>query len=57
MIDATHCRHVEWLTLIQLPTGKMKLEFLENPSSSILEFSLISNLIQAHFWDFLKKAC
>ena len=31
---------------------KMKLEFLENPSSTLLGFSRISNLFQAHFWDF-----
>ena len=34
----------------------MKLEFLENPSSSLLGYSRISNFIQAHFWDFLKIA-
>ena len=33
--------------------GKMKLEFLENLSSTLLGFSRISNLIQAHFWDSL----
>ena len=36
---------------------KMKLEFLENPSSILLEYSRISNLFQAHFWDFLEIAC
>ena len=35
----------------------MKLEFLENPSSTLLRYSKICNLIQAHFWDFLKIAC
>ena len=35
----------------------MKLEFLENPSSTLLGYSRISNLIQAHFWDFLEIAC
>ena len=39
------------------PAGKMKLEFLENPSSTLLEISRISNLFQAHFWDFLEIAC
>ena len=39
------------------PAGKMKLEFLENPSSTLLGFSRISNLFQAHFWDFLEIAC
>ena len=33
------------------PAGKMKLEFLENPRSRI------SNLFQAHFWDFVEIAC
>ena len=36
---------------------KMKLEFLEKPSSTLLGYSRISNLIQAHFWDFLEIAC
>ena len=35
-----------------LPAGKMKLEFLENPSSTLLGYSRISNLIQAHFFGF-----
>ena len=37
----------------------MKLEFLENPSSTLLGYSRISNLIQAHdhFRDFLEIAC
>ena len=35
------------------PAGKMKLEFLENPSSTLLGYSRISNLILAHFLDFL----
>ena len=35
----------------------MKLDFLENPSSALLGFSRISNLIQVHFWDFLEIAC
>ena len=39
------------------PAGKMKLEFLENPSSTLLGFSRIFNLFQAHFWDFLEIAC
>ena len=39
------------------PAGKIKLEFLENPSSTLLGYSRISNLIQAHFWDFLEIAC
>ena len=39
------------------PAGKMKLEFLENPSSTLLGFSRISNLFQAYFWDFLEIAC
>ena len=43
---------VGWL----LPAGKTKLEFLENPSSTLLGYSRISNLIQAHFWDFLEIA-
>ena len=38
------------------PAGKMKLEFLENPSSTLLGYSRISNLFQAHFWDFLEIA-
>ena len=36
-----------------LPAGKMNLEFLENPSSTLLGYSRISNLFQAYFWDFL----
>ena len=36
---------------------KWKLEFLENPSSTLLGYSKISNLIQAYFWDFLEIAC
>ena len=39
------------------PAGKMKLEFLENPSSTLLGNSRISNLFQAHFLDFLEIAC
>ena len=39
------------------PAGKMKLEFLENTSSTLLGYSRISNLFQAHFWDFLEIAC
>ena len=39
------------------PAGKMKLEFLENPSSTLLGYSRISKLIQAHFLDFLEIAC
>ena len=39
------------------PAGKMKLDFLENPSSTLLGYSKISNLIQACFWDFLEIAC
>ena len=35
----------------------MKLEFLENPSSTLLGYSRLSNLIQAHFWDFLEIPC
>ena len=35
----------------------MKLELLENPSLTLLGYSRISNLIQAHFWDFLEIAC
>ena len=35
------------------PAGEMKLEFLENPSSTLLGYSRISNLILAHFLDFL----
>ena len=42
--------HLHWRFL---PAGKMKLEFLENPSSA----SKISNLFQAHFWDSLEIAC
>ena len=42
---------------IKVPVGKMKLEFLENPSSTLLGFSRISDLFQAHFWDFVEKAC
>ena len=34
----------------------MKLEFLENPSLILLGYSRISNLIQAHFLDFLEIA-
>ena len=41
----------------KLPAGKMKLEFLENPSSTLLGYSTISNLIQPPFWDFLEIAC
>ena len=37
--------------------GKMKLEFLENPRSSLLGFSRISNSFQTHFLDFLEIAC
>ena len=43
--------------ILSFPAGKMKLEFLENPSSTLLGYSRISNLIQAHFWDFLEIAC
>ena len=39
------------------PAGKIKLELLENPSLTLLGFSEISKLIQAHFWDFLEMAC
>ena len=39
------------------PAGKMKLEFLENPSSTLLGFSRISNLIQAHALDSLVIVC
>ena len=39
------------------PAGIMKLECLENPSSTLLGYSRISNLIQAHFWDFPEIAC
>ena len=39
------------------PADTMKLEFLESPSSTLLEYSRISNLLQAHFWDFLEIAC
>ena len=35
----------------------MKLEFFEIPSKVELGFSRISNLFQAHFWDFLEIAC
>ena len=35
----------------------MKLEFLDNPSSTLLGYSRISQLIQAHFLDFLEIAC
>ena len=42
---------------IETPAGKMKLEFLENPSSTLLGYPRISNLFQAHFWDFLEIAC
>ena len=38
--------------LKESPAGKMKLEFLENPSSTFLGYSRISNLIQAYLWDF-----
>ena len=37
--------------------GKMKLEFLENPSATLLGYSRISNLFQAYFWDFFEIAC
>ena len=40
-----------------LACRKIKLEFLENPSSTWLGYSRIPNLIQAHFWDFLEIAC
>ena len=40
-----------------MPAGKMKYEFFENPSSTLLGYSRISNLIQAHFWDFLEIVC
>ena len=39
------------------PAGKMKLEFIESASSTLLGYSRISNLFQAHFWDFLGIAC
>ena len=39
------------------PARKMKLEFLENPSSTLLGYSRISNLFQVHFLDFLEIAC
>ena len=35
----------------------MKLELLEYPSLTLLGYSGISNVIQAHFWDFLEIAC
>ena len=35
----------------------MKSDFHENPSSTLLGYSRISNLIQAHFWDYLEIAC
>ena len=58
MATATWCMGLEH-TLIECvpPAGKMKLELLENPSSTLLGYSRISNLIQAHFWDFLEIAC
>ena len=37
--------------------GKMKLEILDNPSSTLLGYSRISNLFQAHFWDLPEIAC
>ena len=40
-----------------MPAGKKMLEFLENPISTLLGYSRISNLIQAHFWDFHGIAC
>ena len=40
-----------------MPAGKKKLEFLENPISTLLGYSRISNLIQAYFWDFHGIAC
>ena len=43
--------------LVVTPAGKVKLEFLENPNITLLGYSRISNLIQAHFWDFLEIAC
>ena len=39
------------------PAGKVKLKFLENPNSTLLGYSRISNLIQAHFLNFLEIAC
>ena len=39
-----------------LPAGNMHL-VLENSSSTLLEYSRISYLIQAYFWDFLEIAC
>ena len=48
----------DWqLFVLTFPAGKMKLDFLENPSSTLLGYSRISNLIQAHFWDFPEIAC
>ena len=45
------------IRLSYIPAGKMKLEFLESPSSTLLGCSRISNLIQAYLWDFLEIAC
>ena len=39
------------------PAGNMKLEFLENRRSTLLGYLRISNLFQAHFWDFPEIAC
>ena len=48
----------DWqLFVFTFPAGKIKLDFLENPSSTLLGYSRMSNLIQAHFWDFLEIAC
>ena len=45
------------LQLQALACGKNEVRILENPSSTLLGYSRISNLIQAHFWDFLEIAC
>ena len=50
-MSASYTKHT------QNSAGEMKLEFLENPSSTLLGYSRISNSIQAHFWDFLEIAC
>ena len=53
-IDDTATIGLLWFPFIFLyePAGKMKLEFLENPSSTLLGYSRISNLTQAHFLGF-----
>ena len=50
-------RGTSFKNCLQPPAGKIKLEFLEDPSLTLLGYSRISNLFQAHLWDFLEIAC